>query len=1201
MPGKLIVSAEQGIAPHPRTMGWMGTTALAMGGSNQSLFLIGVLIAGQSGIPGQGSAAIPLLIVGLLLSWAAAFGWTELILMWPNRVGGIAATCAEAFRPISPVLANLTGVCYWWGWVPTCGLTAILSASAIHQWYLQHIPIPLLACALVLFFMCVNLCGVRWVTRLVVPIATASAILAFLSAFIPVLTGHVNWHQATTFHLTTPFAGFFGKVTGAMGGLYLIGFAAPAFEAAACHVGETVDPNRNVPRAMFASAAMATVYFALLPIVWLGVFGPAALGDDLQNVLGPTFAPLLGSAAKAAAVWFMMLNMFHGTIAPLAGAARTLSQLSEDGLLPRVLALRSRTDCPWVATVLTATMSIIFLLAGDPLWMIAGANLTYLIGICMPSVAVWLLRRDAPDMLRPYRAPRGTVELGLAAALIWGVSAVLGFEQFGLPTVLFGMVLAYSGSLFYACRRWSDQRRSGEQRPRWSLHTKLTGAMFLVLALDGAGYVMAVRQVSGHSTAIITILQDIFVAVALLTITVGLVLPGMVAHSAEEVAQSARQLATITLADFSRVMQALGRGELDGAYTPPSITPLVARSRDEMGMMLQNFNLMQEEVAKAAAGLEGAREGLRQSRNELTDANAELAATNEELEQRVEELRQTRERFELAVAGSRDGIWDWNILTNAVYFSPRFKNMLGLEDEEMENSIEAWQQRLHIEDKEQALAAVEAYLAGHIHTYEVEFRARRKDGSYCWILSRGVGLRDADGKPYRMTGSHTDITERKTSEQLLEHQALHDGLTGLPNRTLLRDRLAQAIREAERNHTQVALLLMDLDRFKEINDTFGHSCGDLLLQQLKPRLQGVVRACDTIARLGGDEFACVLLDTNETGAKILAQRILSALEEPFALEEHSLNVEMSIGIALYPDHGIDINALLRHADVAMYVAKRGGSRCGVYDPAEDNNTAKRLSLIGDLRQAIDNNELVLYYQPKVSLETGSAVAVEALVRWQHPQHGFLPPGEFIPLAEQTGLIAPLSMWVLQAALRQQSMWRQMGLNLSVAVNLSARNLQDGQLPNTVRQQLHAHRVEPGSLILEITESAVMDKPEEAISNLQELRNMGVRLSIDDFGTGYSSLTYLKRIPVHEVKIDRSFVMDMAAHPEDATIVRSIVDLGHNLGLHVVAEGVENQADYDLLVAAGCDMAQGYFISRPLPADKFNSWLGEHLIALPKAA
>ena len=435
--------------PHFRKIGWFDASAIAMGGSNQSLFVIGAVIATQ------GSASVLLLIAGVMLSWMAIPGWIELTLMWPDRVGGIAAVCAEAFRPYSAVLANLTGVCYWWGWVPTCGLTALLSASAIQQWYVPSLPVEAVAITIVCLFSFVNLCGIKWVARLAMPIATLSASLAFISALAPTLSGTVDWHRTFDYHLTTPFEGFFGELTSVMAGLYLIGFAAPAFEAAACHVGETRDANRNVPRAMFASAAMAGVYFIILPVVWLGVLGPQPLGEDLATVLGPTFAPLLGSFGKAAAIWFIMLNMFHGTLQPLAGAARTLSQLADDGLLPRFLSLRyKRTDCPWAATALTAVSAIVFLIAGDPVWMIAAANFTYLIGICMPNIAAWLLRRDMPDARRPYRAPRGTIVLGVIVASIWLIAAILGFQQFGLPTVVFGLALAYSGAALYAWASW---------------------------------------------------------------------------------------------------------------------------------------------------------------------------------------------------------------------------------------------------------------------------------------------------------------------------------------------------------------------------------------------------------------------------------------------------------------------------------------------------------------------------------------------------------------------------------------------------------------------------------------------------------------------------------------------------------------------------------------------------------------------------
>ena len=641
--------------PHPRRIGWIGTTALAMGGSNQSLFLITALFVGQDVISGQGSAAVPLLIIGLLLSWAAAPGWLELVMMYPTRVGGIAATCSQAFKPYSPILANLTGVCYWWGWVPTCGLTALLSSAAIHEWYLPGIPVPLMACGIVLLFTGVNLMGVQWAARLAIPIAAMSAALAFISSLAPVLAGKVDWRQACTFHLTLPFPGWFGALTSAMAGLYLIGFAAPAFEAATCHVGETIDPEKNVPRAMLASSLMAAVYFIVLPVVWLGVLGPEGLGKDLMLMLGPTFAPLLGSAAKAAAIWFMMFNMFHGTLQPLAGAARTLAQLAEDGLLPEFMAKRSRTDTPWVATWLTAAFAIWFLLIGDPIWLVASANFTYLISIGLPSVAVWLLRSDQPDMRRPYRAPRGLIGLGVVAACIWGVTAILGFQQFGLPTVLIGLVFAYSGTALYAWRKFSDRRKAGLPGIARSLHIKLTGAMLLVLLLDGIGYLIAVRSVNPSNLSQLAALEDIFVAVAMLTISVGLVLPGMIAHSAVELSAAARRLAAGTLADFSRAMQALGRGDLDAAHARVDIQPIIANSRDEIGDMAASFNLLQAEILRGADGLVHAREGLWEARRALTEANQNLELRVNDLvaslleRQRVEiQLRQAKEAAEAA-------------------------------------------------------------------------------------------------------------------------------------------------------------------------------------------------------------------------------------------------------------------------------------------------------------------------------------------------------------------------------------------------------------------------------------------------------------------------------------------------------------------------------------------------------------------------
>ena len=636
---------------HPRTIGWVGTAALAMGGSNQSLFLIAALFGGQGDIPGQGSASIVLLIVGLLLSYAAAPGWIELVLMSPNRVGGIAAACTSAFKPYSLILSTLAGVCYWWGWVPTCGLTALFSASAINQWALPSVPAPAIACFLVAMFTAVNLAGIKWVTRLSIPIATVSAGLAFVSMLAPVAAGAADWSRLGQLHLTLPFQGWFGAATSLMAGLYLIGFAAPAFEAATCHVAETINQNRNVPRAVFAAAFMAAIFFVGLPIVWFCTLGTEPLSGDLGQVLGPTFAPVAGSLAKTAAIWFMMFNMFHGTMQPLAGASRTLSQLSEDGLLPRALALRSRTDVPWVATVVTAAFSILFLLIGDPIWLVAAANFTYLIGICLPNIAVWLRRRDAPNAERPWRAPRGTVGLGVAAAVVWLLSTILGFEQFGLPTVVFGLAMAYSGAALFAWRMIEDRVHAGLPAFVPTLHVSLTGAMLLVLSLDAAGYLLAIDRISpGSAPGLIAALEDIFVAVAILTITVGIVLPGIIAHSATEISVAARGLASGVLRGLSNAMDSLARGDLASAHLQTDLVPLAVRSGDELGMMAESFNAMQFEVKKTAIGLDGAREGLQAARMELTEANEHLRQEIRKQERLAGELILARDAAE---AGNR--------------------------------------------------------------------------------------------------------------------------------------------------------------------------------------------------------------------------------------------------------------------------------------------------------------------------------------------------------------------------------------------------------------------------------------------------------------------------------------------------------------------------------------------------------------------
>jgi diguanylate cyclase (GGDEF)-like protein len=429
------------------------------------------------------------------------------------------------------------------------------------------------------------------------------------------------------------------------------------------------------------------------------------------------------------------------------------------------------------------------------------------------------------------------------------------------------------------------------------------------------------------------------------------------------------------------------------------------------------------------------------------------------------------------------------------------------------------------------------------------------------------------------------------ANETIKRMAYYDGLTALPNHVQFEERLQQALAEASPRGQSLALLLLDLDRFREINDALGFKQGDLLLKEVGERVRHAVSEAATVARMRGDEFAVLLPAGDAARAVDTAQRILSALAAPFTLSGITLDVSGTIGIALSPQHGREVTDLIRHVDVAMRLAKNSGERYGFYAAARDEDTARRLVLARELRHAIEAGELTLYYQAKIDMRSRTVCGAEALVRWIHPQHGMMPPDEFIPLAEHTGLIKPLTEWVLAAALRQSSAWRQDGLALPIAVNLSARNLREATLAEKVKQLLATSGADADWLEIEITESAVMDDPDASLKTLTRLSNLGIALFIDDFGTGHSSLGYLQRLPVDAIKIDKSFVKDMLESPESAAIVRATITLAHDLGIEVVAEGVENQAMWDRLAQFQCDVvAQGYFIGKPAPADEFRGWL-----------
>ncbi len=442
-----------------------------------------------------------------------------------------------------------------------------------------------------------------------------------------------------------------------------------------------------------------------------------------------------------------------------------------------------------------------------------------------------------------------------------------------------------------------------------------------------------------------------------------------------------------------------------------------------------------------------------------------------------------------------------------------------------------------------------------------------------------------------LTDAFREMRQQVHSRQMaLEHIAMHDSLTSLPNRILLMDRLNQAINNARKRQRTLALVMLDLDRFKEINDTLGHQTGDALLQQVGARLREVLRDSDTVARLGGDEFAVLLTSINETNAMRIAGTILEALEKVYEVYEHSLYVGVSLGVAIFPQHGETAEILLQHADVAMYVAKRSNNGITLYDTRRDQHSVSQLSVLSDLREAVENQEFYLEYQPELSMSTGAIIGVEALLRWRHPVHGIVMPDDFISTAEQTGLIKRISQWVLDKAIQDCVRLHTLGHKISLSVNLSVWDIQETSLANAIRNKLEQYAFPADYLMLEITERVMMAEPERARQVLKELDKMGIKIVIDDFGTGFSSLVYLKNLPVNMLKVDKSFVMDMFKDESNATIVHSIVELAHNLGLQVIAEGVENDQTWIWLKKWHCDIAQGYYISHPLTLSDLEHYL-----------
>jgi diguanylate cyclase (GGDEF)-like protein/PAS domain S-box-containing protein len=554
----------------------------------------------------------------------------------------------------------------------------------------------------------------------------------------------------------------------------------------------------------------------------------------------------------------------------------------------------------------------------------------------------------------------------------------------------------------------------------------------------------------------------------------------------------------------------------------------------------------------------------------------------------AEEARhESEERYSLALAASNDGIWDWNLKTGEITFSARWKSALGYAEDEIGSTPEEWFNRIHPEDRPQVESELNAHIAGKIPHFEKEYRVRHQDGSYRWILSRGLAIRDHTGAAHRMAGSQTDITAGKVA----------DPLTGLPNRGLFMDQLNRMVEKSKRQKDHLfALLFLDLDQFKLINDSLGHVAGDQVLVAFARRLQRELRSSDpltrvtpshTLARLGGDEFTILLDDLQHpSDALRVAERLVETLKKPLNVGSREIFATASIGVALSSTGYGWAEDLLRDADTAMYRAKRRRNSIEVFDAEMRAAAVARLQLETELRHAAERKEFVNWYQSIVSLETGQIREFEALVRWRHPARGLVMPHEFIPVAEETGAVVSLGRQVLQEACQQVAHWQELFPSqgpLVVSVNLSGRDFMQPDLVTLVRNEIEAARLDPSSLKLEITETMVMMNPDQAKSTLRELKAMGVRTGMDDFGTGYSSLSYLHHFALDMLKIDRSFISSMEIDSDKLEIVRAIISLAHNLGLTVIAEGVEREEQMHLLREMGCEFGQGYLFSPPVDA------------------
>jgi diguanylate cyclase (GGDEF)-like protein/PAS domain S-box-containing protein len=587
---------------------------------------------------------------------------------------------------------------------------------------------------------------------------------------------------------------------------------------------------------------------------------------------------------------------------------------------------------------------------------------------------------------------------------------------------------------------------------------------------------------------------------------------------------------------------------------------------DELGRLAKSFNYMAQRI-------------------ELRDQK--LNEEIESKEQIAQALKISQERYALAVKGANDGIWDWNLNDNQIYYSSRWKNLLGYPDKEIGQSPQEWFGRIHEDDLENVKYHLNQHLSGLTPFFRCEFRIRRKDDIYIWVRYRGLVSLDEYGNAYRIAGSQTDITAQKEFEQRLHFAAYHDSLTNLPNRKYLTEKLIEIITMAKfEGKKDFALMFLDLDRFKIINDSLGHMKGDQILIMIAKRLSNWANEKDIVSRFGGDEFIIVKPNI-ESREKVMEElhQLQTLMNRPLTIDAQQLYIGMSVGIVIGPEQYSSPTEIIRDADIALYQAKSAGlSNYVVFDPGMRQKAVASMSIETDLREALSDHQFKLFYQPIVNLKENKLKGFEALIRWEHPVHGLVSPGQFIPIAEQTGMINHIGRWVIDESMRQLKDWQDNYSDISMSMNVSAKQLKDDTLLQSIEAALITNELKPETLSFEITETSVLEFDDATIEVLNNIKGLGVRLSLDDFGTGFSSLSVLHMYPIDTLKIDQTFIREILNDNNKIAIARTIIELGHSLGMNVIAEGVETDESLQLLVEFGCPQGQGYYFLKPMPAE-----------------